>query len=103
MPIRKSHLNLLIYCLVTFGNAIGFGFFYGNTSTFANYYNVPEDYINNTFYIGLVTEIIFCFPALKVIEWRLDYSIIAGAFLTMASYWMQVVAQTSFLVSNKIN
>lgn len=55
MPIRRSHLNLLIYCLVTFGNAIGFGFFYGNTSTFANYYNVTEDYINNTFYIGLVT------------------------------------------------
>lgn len=100
MAIKRSHLNLFIFCLVTFANAIGFGFFYGSTSTFANYYNVTEDTIANTFYIGLITEIIFCFPALKVIEWRLDYSIIAGSFLTMASYWIQVVAQSSFWVSN---
>jgi hypothetical protein len=67
MPIKRSHLNLFSYCLVTFANAIGFGFFYGNTSTFANYYNVSEDAISNTFYIGLLAEILFCLPAIKVI------------------------------------
>lgn len=67
MILKKSHLNLFSFCLVTFANAIAFGFFYGNTSTFANYYNVSEDSINNSFYVGLATEIIFCIPAIKVI------------------------------------
>jgi hypothetical protein len=41
MPlVPRPHLNLFTFCLVTFANAIGFGFFYGNASTFANYYNV---------------------------------------------------------------
>ena len=55
MAIKRSHLNLLIFCLATFCNAIGFGFFYGNTGPFADYYNVTEDYINNLFYVGLIS------------------------------------------------
>jgi hypothetical protein len=43
MFLKRSHLNLITFSLVTFANAIGFGFFYGSTSTFANYYNVSEE------------------------------------------------------------
>ncbi len=99
MSLKMSRCNLLVFCLISFANAIGFSIFYSNTQTFANYYNVPAIYIENTFYIGLITEIVFCFPALKVIEWRLDYSLIAGSFLTFASYWIQFIAQTSFFIS----
>lgn len=99
MGIKTAKINLFVFCLVTLINASGFGFFYGNTRTFANYYNVSIDYINSIFYVGLITELIFFFPAIKIIEWRLDYSIMAGAFLTVTSYMIQFIAQTSFFVS----
>lgn len=41
----KANLNLLAFCLTNFCNAIGFGFFYSNTNTFADYYNVTPAYI----------------------------------------------------------
>jgi hypothetical protein len=55
MGSAKAYLNLITFCLITFANALGFGIFYGNIQTFANYYNVSTDIIYNTFYIGLVT------------------------------------------------
>jgi len=45
MSNLKANLNLVAFCLSTFCNAIGFGFFYSNTNTFADYYNVPAIYI----------------------------------------------------------
>jgi len=84
----QKWLTLTGHCFASFSNAIGFGLYFTNLSSFSVYYDVYPDTIINTFYIGLIFEIIFCVPALKLIEWRLDYSIMCGAFLTMAGYWM---------------
>jgi hypothetical protein len=59
-------------------------------------------FISSFFYVGLLTELIFCIPALKIIEWRVDYSIYAGVFLTLSAYWIQYLAYDSFYVSKKI-
>ncbi len=95
----QKWFTLMSHCLATFSNAMCFGIFFSNIPTFSAYYNVSQATINNSFYIGLICEIIFCIPALKMIEWRLDYSVISGSFISMASYWIQFFAGNNFIVS----
>ncbi len=66
-PYSQKWLTLLAHCLATFSNAIGFGIFFSNVSTFAAYYNVDPNTIYNSFFISLACEIIFCIPVIKVI------------------------------------
>ena len=94
----QKWLTLLGHALATFCNAVGFGIFFTQLDIFADYYDTSEDNIKNSFYIGLVGQMVFCVPALKLTEWRLDYSIICGAFLTTASYWFEYLAQENSIV-----
>lgn len=94
----QKWLTLTGHCFANFANGIGFGLYFSNLNAFSVYYDITTSTITNTFYIGLIFEIIFCIPALKLIEWRLDYSIMCSAFLTMAGYWMSFTAQSNFIV-----
>ncbi len=94
----QKWLTLASHCFATFSNAISFGVFFSNISVFATYYSIRPATIENTFYIGLVLEIIFCIPALKLIEWRMDYSIMCASFLTMTAFWVQYTAEENFVV-----
>lgn len=94
----QKWLTLTAHCLATFSNAIGFGIYFTNASIFATYYDVSPNLISYTFFIGLLMELIFCIPAMKLVEWRLDYSMMCGAFLSMAGYFVQFTAQTNFIV-----
>lgn len=98
----QKWLTLIGHCFATFSNAIGFGIYFTHVNIFADYYDINESTISNSFYIGLIFEIIFCVPALKLIEWRLDYSLMCGAFLSMAGYWVQFAAEGNFYVGNNI-
>jgi hypothetical protein len=55
--------------------------------------------MENTFYIGLIVEILLCVPAIKVIEWRLDYAIIAAAYMTACSYYLQYFSMNNVVIS----
>lgn len=99
----QKWLTLTAHCLATFSNAMGFGIFFINTDLFASYYSIDESLVEETFFIGLLFEILFCLPAMKIIEWRLDYSLMSGAFLSMAGYYMQYVAQDNFYVGRLIS
>lgn len=93
----QKWLTLIAHCFATFSNAMGFSFYFTNVAIFASYYNVSQSLIENSFFIGLILEIIFCVPALKLIEWRLDYSLMCGAFLSMSAYWVEFIAQDNFI------
>lgn len=99
----QKWLTLTSQCFANFSNAISFGIFFSNINVFATYYSIRPSTIENTFYIGLVLEIIFCIPALKLIEWRMDYSIMCASFLTMTAYWVQYTAQDNFVVGNCVS
>ena len=79
----KKWLTLTGYCIVNMVNAMGFGILSDNHQQLADYYNMSLESFSSLFYVGLFIEILFCFPAMKVIEWRLDYSIHTAAFLTV--------------------
>lgn len=55
--------------------------------------------MENTFYIGLVIEVLLCLPAIRILEWRLDYAIISGAYLTACSYWLQYFSLNNIIIS----
>ena len=99
----QKWLTLTSQCFANFSNAISFGIFFSNIPVFASYYSIRSSTIENTFYIGLVLEIIFCIPALKLIEWRMDYSIMCASFLTMTAYWVQYTAQDNFVVGKHVS
>lgn len=40
-----------------------------------------------------------CVPALELIEWRLDYSLMCGAFLSMFADWVELIAQNNFIAN----
>ena len=54
--------------------------------------------MENTFYIGLLIEIFLCVPAIKVIEWRLDYAIISAAYMTACSYFLQYFSMNNVVI-----
>lgn len=95
--VYQKWLTLIGHCFATFSNAVGFALYFTNVDIFSGYYNVTQSVIENSFFIGLILEIIFCVPALKLIEWRLDYSLMCGAFLSMSAYWVQFIAQNNFI------
>lgn len=94
----QKWLTLIGHCFAMFSNAIGFGIYFTHLDIFAQYYNISEESISNSFFIGLTLELVFCIPALKLIEWRLDYSLMCGAFLSMTSYWVEYLAEGNFIV-----
>jgi hypothetical protein len=94
----QKWLTLVGHCFATFSNAMGFALYFTNINVFSSFYNVSQSTIENSFFIGLVFELIFCVPALKLIEWRLDYSLMCGAFISMSAYWVQFTAQDNFIV-----
>lgn len=98
----QKWFTLTSHCFASFANGIGFGLYFTHVNIFSEYYNVTTTSIANTFFIGLLFEIVFCVPALKLIEWRLDYSIMCASFLTMTGYWMQYTAQSNFVVGTYI-
>ena len=63
----KKWLTLGGFCIVNMANAMGFGILSDNQTQFASYYNMDEESFAGLFYIGLFVEILFCFPAMKVI------------------------------------
>ena len=66
--------------------------------TFALYYDVSIDTIQYTFFIGLVFELVFCLPGMKLVEWRMDFSMICGSFLSTSAYFLQYIAQGNIVV-----
>ena len=63
----QKWLTLTGHCFANFANGIGFGLYFSNLNVFSVYYDITTSTITNTFYIGLIFEIIFCIPALKLI------------------------------------
>lgn len=63
----QKWLTLAGHCFATFSNGIGFGLYFTHIDIFSAYYDVYPQTIISTFYIGLIFEIIFCVPALKLI------------------------------------
>jgi Flp pilus assembly protein protease CpaA len=94
----QKWLTLTAHILATFSNALGFGIYFTNSSVFAAYYDVKPSLIEYSFFVGLLFELVFCLPAMKLVEWRLDYSLMCGAFLSMAGYFVQYTAQNNFIV-----
>lgn len=60
-------LTLTGHCFANFANAMAFGLYFSNLNAFSVYYDITTSNIINTFYIGLIFEILFCIPALKLI------------------------------------
>ena len=63
----KKWLTLIGYCLANFSNALIFGLYSSNISSFADFYNTSESNIENLFYVGLIVEVLFCLPAIRLI------------------------------------
>jgi hypothetical protein len=63
----QKWLSLTGHCFATFSNAIGFALFFTNINVFMDYYNVEGATIELSFFAGLLFELIFCIPALKLI------------------------------------
>lgn len=88
----KKWLTLLGFCSVNTINGLGFGILSDNHDAYATYYNMSESSFQNIFYVGLFVEILFCLPAIRVIEWRLDYSINTAAYLSVCAYSLNFFA-----------
>jgi hypothetical protein len=65
--MKERWIVLFSYCLVAFSNASGFGIYTSNLDIYAEEYNTTPDALSNTFYIGLLVEVLFCIPAIKII------------------------------------
>lgn len=94
-------LTLLGFCLANFSNGSGFGLYTSNLQSYALYFQTSEQALQNTFYIGLIVEALMCLPAIKLIEWRLDYAIIGSAYLTACSYVIQYLCVGNIVIGNK--
>ena len=86
----KKWRTLTGYCMVNMTNAMGFGILSDNHDQFASFYNMSESSFSSLFYIGLFVEILLCFPVMRIIEWRLDYSIHAAAFMTLCGFCLNL-------------
>lgn len=102
--LHKNESNISKWLVVfshsvsTFSNAIGFGLYFTNLNIFSEYFKTSETVITNAFYIGLILEILFFVPAIILIDWRLDYSVLCASFLTLATFWIQYIAKNNFIV-----
>lgn len=85
----RKWATLVGFCMANFSNGLGFGLYTNNLSLYAAYYQTSMSVMENTFYIGLVIEVILCLFVIRLIEWRFDYAIISSAYLTACSYWLQ--------------
>ena len=92
-------LTLASFCLVNMANAMGFGILSDNHGEFAKFYNMPQDSFYSLFYIGLIVEMLLCLPAIRVIEWRLDYSVQAAAYLSLCGYCINLFSYDNIVTA----